>query len=142
MIFFKPELDSKALELIKELHDLLDVAADLDKIDQAQKNIDLYAMHYQLRPDTISFSNYQISLHDANVLNEELRKKYPAIEWMLDAAESLPRITPVRSSENTSVKPQEYYSLEQDRWGIKCHVLIKKGIVSYAEQFIDHVESD
>lgn len=142
MIFFKAELNYKALKLIKESHDLLDVATDLDKIDQAQNNIDRYAMDYQKSPNEVSLANYQTSLYNANNLDEELRKKYPTIDLMLNIANDLPKITFARSSGNAVVKPQEYRALSQDRCGIKCHVLIKKEIISHAEQFIDHVEPD
>lgn len=142
MIFFKVELNYKALKLIKESHDLLDVATDLDKIDQAQNNIDLHAMDYYKSQNELSFANYQTSLYNANNLDKELRKKYPTIDLLLNTAEMLPKITVARSSGNAVVKPQEYQALNQDRCGIKCHVLIKKGIISHAEQFIDRVESD
>ena len=72
-------------------------------------------------------------------LNEELRKKYPAIDRMLAVADRLsPSYAPLQTAAAAG-ETAEYRVLQQDYLGILCHVLLKKGITQNIEQIIENV---
>lgn len=118
MIHFKEELVSKALQLI-DAHGLADAANDLGLIQSAIDGVKLYG-----------------NTQSATILNEMLRRKYPTIKIMLDVANTMPRFKLGAATANHS-DFTIIDALQQDRCGILCDVLLKKGIIQSAEQFID-----
>lgn len=129
MIHFYPELVAKAEKIVAEARDLMDTASDLSRINNAIS--------------AINFSNainLQNTLQRAQELDGEMRQKHPMIKKMLCIANSMPRIM------NTSATPavanaqiDEIEALRQDYFGILYEVLVKKELISSAEQFIKWV---
>lgn len=129
MIHFYPELVAKAEKIVAEARDLMDTTSDLSRINNAIS--------------AINFSNainLQNTLQRAQELDVEMRQKHPMIKKMLRIANSMPRIV------NTSTAPavanaqiDEVEALRQDYFGILYEVLVKKGLISSAEQFIERV---
>jgi len=123
MIYFHEELVAKAPETIKDDADLADVQTDMQKIADAQNGIRQFC-------DTIT----------ARRLDAELRRKYPIIDEMLSFANTI--FSPVQHaprSENHMEAIPEANALQQDRYGILCHVALKKGITQSIKQFIKSV---
>ena len=121
MIHFDNNLVKEAFKIAHEAHELSDVANDLNRINTVLST-------------TPTIEN----LFEARRLDNELRKKYPTIDKMLAIANSYPIIR-VASQSNTQNSP-EYSNLNQDYFGILCYVLLKKGITSSIEQFIEKVD--
>ena len=118
-IHFVSDLESSALNALKDAEDCADIVNDLGRI------------HY-----TVTHGSEQ----DARALDHELRQKYPAIDAMLQAADNLQAtriplcFTTVKSG--SSAKS----NLQQDYWGIICDAAISKGIKKSIEDCIDHIE--
>lgn len=72
MIYFYDGIVAKTLETIKEAHDCADILCDLSRIDQAKTNVNLYG-----------------DVSAAHQLDEELRKKYPCIDAMINFANAM-----------------------------------------------------
>lgn len=110
MIHVCHELVAKTLEIIKESYDCADVLNDLNRINQAIENINLFGYWPA-----------------ADQLDRELRQKYPCIDKMLSFANSIsvpvPR-TPKTYSENETI-----LKLNQDFYGIICDTAINKQLV-------------
>ena len=121
MIHFDNNLAKEAFKIAHEAHELSDVANDLNRINTVLST-------------TPTIEN----LFEAQRLDNELRKKYPTIDKMLEIANSYPIIR-VASQSNTQDLP-EYANLKQDYFGILCDVLLKKGITTSIEQFIEKVD--
>ena len=121
MIYFDQVLVAKAL---KEVSDYIDIARDIARIQFLVGS--LYT---------------KVILMEARQLDQELRRKYPMIETLLALAEILPKTNSGASDQPLYMNntPAEIKNLIQDYYGILADVLIKKGIIHQAEQFIDHV---
>ena len=122
MIHFDPELVSKAIEAAKDVADLMDVTEDLQRIKNAEAGV-------LQSGDVIT----------ARKLDAQLREKYPIIDEMLDLANRMPPTLQTGSSSHTQL-PQEVNNLQQDYYGIICHIALKKGIVQSIKQFIKSVD--
>lgn len=135
MIYFYDKYLDEARKSIQESRELRDVENDLHRLDEKMRMIE-QAYLYLLPNDDI-----QYILKQARDLNCEIRKKYPTIDKMLDTAEKFPkRPRTIRTSHKEVVRPDEYTWLEQDKYGILCHMIIKKGITKTIEEIISHVE--
>ena len=124
MIYFHQHLVETAIKAIEDAHELLDIKNDITIIDSTICALRNYMNHE--------------NLHAAQELDEKLRKKYSTIELMLTVAD---QILPF-SSNSTYAQQQEIPEISrliQDRYGILCHVLLKKAIISNAEDFIEKV---
>ena len=117
-IRFVSDLESSVLKALKDAKDCADIKNDLDRI------------HY-----TITHGSEQTAWN----LDYELRKKYPAIDIMLQAADAL---KPSTSSYFTPVQDalSGKDALWQDYYGIICDVAISKGIKEGIENCIDHID--
>lgn len=116
---FNKELCAKALKIIHEASDLHDVAMDLKKIDQ------LFSMRLTLEV-----------MQEAISFDMKLRLKYPTIDKMINIANSFPAC-------NTFLTDYEQDPLEflkQDYYGIICDTVLKKGLASSIEEFIERRE--
>ena len=118
-IHFVSDLESSALNALKDAEDCADIVNDLGRI------------HY-----TVTHGSEQ----DARALDHELRQKYPAIDAMLRAADAL-QTTPIPSYFATAKSVLSAKSnLQQDYWGIICDAAISKGIKKSIEDCIDHID--
>ena len=111
MIYFYDELVRRTLETIKEAYDCADVLNDLNRIEQEIANIKLNG-----------------NLFMATQLDQEMRKKYPCIDRLIDFANSIP-IPSVRVKKSYSANEAIITSLNQDYYGILCDTAIKKQII-------------
>lgn len=118
-IHFISDLESSALNALKDAEDCADIVNDLGRI------------HY-----TVTHGSEQ----DARALDHELRQKYPAIDAMLRAADAL-QTTPIPSYFATAKSVLSAKSnLQQDYWGIICDAAISKDIKKSIEDCIDHID--
>lgn len=113
---FNKELCAKALKIIHESSDLHDVAMNLNKINY----------FLSLNP------TFEVRLK-AEAFNIELRQKYPTIDKMLNIANSI--FVSNEASTNYIQDPLEF--LKQDYYGIICDTVLKKGLASSIEEFIE-----
>ena len=122
MIHFDSKLVSKAIEAAKDADDLMDVTKDLQQIKNAEAGVFQFG-------DIVT----------ARRLDAKLREKYPIIDEMLDFANQM---SPALQTEASSYAqlPQEVSNLQQDYYGIICHIALKKGIVQSIKQFIKSVD--
>ena len=111
MIYFYDELVRRTLETIKEAYDCADVLNDLNRIEQEIANIKLNG-----------------NLFMATQLDQEMRKKYPCIDRLIDFANSIP-IPSVRVKKSYSANEAIITSLNQDYYGILCDTAIKKEFI-------------
>lgn len=121
MIHFDSDVVSKSIEAAKDIDDFMDAARDLQKIQNAENR-------------ALRFGD----VATARRLDAELRGKYPIIDEMLAFANRIPS-APRTDSSNLQL-PQEVNSLQQDYYGIICHVAMKKGIIQSIKQFIKSVD--
>ena len=122
MIYFYDELVTRTLETIKEAYDCADVLNDLNRIEQEIANIKLNG-----------------NLFMATQLEQEMRKKYPCIDRLIDFANSIP-IPSVRVKKSYSANEAIITSLNQDYYGILCDTAIKKQIIQSIKEFIKNVD--
>ena len=122
MIHFDPELVRKVIEVAKDAADLRDVTKDLQQIKNAEAGILQFG-------DVVT----------ARRLDAKLRKKYPVIDEMLDLANRMPSALQTGPSSHMQL-PQEVSNLQQDYYGIICHIALKKGLVQSIKQFIKSVD--
>lgn len=135
MIYFYDKYLDEARKSIQESRELWDVENDLRKLDEKMCMIEQACIY------SVTNENILHILKQARDLNCEIRKKYLTIDKMLDIAEKLPkRPRTIKSSHKEFVRPDEYTWLEQDKYGILCHTIIKKGITKTIEEIISHVE--
>lgn len=122
MIHFYDSIVAKTLETIKEAYDCADILRDLIRIEQAKANVNLY--------DGVTA---------AHQLDEELRRKYPCIDAMINFANTM--LPPVPQSRKIySLSEAAVSDLTQDYYGILCDTAIKKAIVREMKQFIRSVD--
>jgi len=117
-IYFVSDLEQLAVMAIKNAHDCADIDNDLSRI-----------------LNTIRYGTER----DANVLDAELRWKYPAINAMQQVANSLPGL-PCRRTAGIRGGSSNKENLRIDYWGILCDTAIKKGLKRNFEECIDHIE--
>lgn len=116
-IYFVGDLEATTLRVIEEAHDCADVATDLCRIQ-----------------NTIAYGKDE----EATRLDLELWKKYPAINAMLQIANSLP-MQPSQYAAAAAGESPSKANLRQDYYGILCDTAVKKGIKKSIEDCIDHV---
>lgn len=119
-IYFASDLAERTLKALTETHEDMDVMNDLKRIQQMIQ----YGTNEQAR-----------------ALDREMRKKYPMIDCLLQAADNIPAQAhfSIYCGQGITVSPEKS-NLEQDYWGILCDTAIKKGIKRSIEDCIDHVE--
>lgn len=122
MIHFDPELVSKAIEAAKDAADFKDVTEDLQRIKSAETGVLQFG-------DVVT----------ARRLDAELREKYPIIDEMIELANRMPPALQTGSSNHPQL-PREVSNLQQDYYGIICHIALKKGMVQSTKQFIKSVD--
>ena len=122
MIYFYDDLVARTVETIKESHDCTDILNDLNRIDQAITNINLYG-----------------NLSVADQLDRELRHKYPCINNMVEFANFF-SISEPRAKKKYSASEAALSNLEQDYFGILCDTAIKKQMVHSIKEFIKNVD--
>ena len=122
MIHFYESIVAKTLETIKDAYDCADILHDLSRIEQAKANVNLYG-----------------GVSTAHQLDEELRKKYPCIDAMINFANTMlppgPQSKKIYSPNEAAVS-----NLTQDYYGILCDTAVKKKIVPEMKQFIRFVD--
>lgn len=122
MIYFYDEVLAKTIEAIQNAHDCVDIYNDLNRIEQAKQNIQMYG-----------------GLMTAQQLDLELRQKYPGINNMLKLAASIS--TPVINTQrNRSMSELANSYLDQDYYGILYDTAVKKQMISDIKEFIKKVE--
>lgn len=124
MIHFDLELVSKVIEAARDATDLRDINFDFQRIKSAET-------------DVLQFGD----VVTAQRLDAELREKYPIIDKMLDIAKSMPSALQTGSSNHAQL-PQEVNNLQQDYYGIICHIALKKGMVQSVKQFIKSLSTN
>lgn len=133
-IYFRKALVEEALKAVLESHELSEVGKDIDNILQQMEQV--------ISSNLMQENNGNVrlwELQQARKLNDAMRKKYPIIVNMLNIAERLtPKGTSAETGSHTS-ETLEYILLEQDYYGILCHVLLKKKITETIEEFIEKV---
>lgn len=134
MIYFRESYISEAYKIIDELREFSDTRDDLQKIEGMKQRIKI-AIYSRA-----SVSEMNNVLQHAKNLNDELNRKYPIIQQMLQCANGLKRTHSTNSMDTSDNIPDAYKMLEQDRCGILCHTLLKKGITNTIEETIEHVE--
>lgn len=122
MIHFYDSLVARTLEIAKNAYDCADVFNDLNRIGQAQERVKVYG-----------------DLCTADQLNQELRKKYPSIDAMNKAADSMPVLFPQPTKQYT-IYEAVIENLKNDYYGILCGTAIKKGVIHSAKEFIENVD--
>lgn len=123
MIYFFNTIQNNALKIIKEAYDCADVLRDLNRIEQARANL----------------GNGYRGVFEADMLDRELRQKYPAIDLMLDFANTMlppsPQVSNIRSEEEIAIS-----NLDQDYCGILCDTAVKKGLAKSIKDCIESVD--
>lgn len=120
MIYFYPSIVCKTLEVIKDATDCKTVCNDLARIKAAKAEV-------EDKGDCAV----------ANLLDQELRKKYPYIILMLTVGDQMLTL-PIREY-NTNALPV-MQRLDQDYYGILCDTAIKKGVIKDPIEFIQNVK--
>lgn len=124
MIYFHQNLAKKAIKAIEETHELLEIKSGIADIDATIGKI----------RNCMSYENLQA----AQNLDRTLRKKYSTIALMLEVADKMaPLSLNVGYAQQNEIP--EITKLTQDRCGILCHTLLKKGIIGKTEDFIEKV---
>ena len=135
MVYFYDKYLGEARKAIQESRELRDAEIDLQKLDEKMRLIEQACIYLATNDDM------QHILRQARELNCEIRKKYPTIDKMLEIAEKFPKMPrTIRRGDKEAFRPMEYSLLEQDKYGILCHTLLKKGITKTIEEIISHVE--
>ena len=122
MIYFYDDPVEIKVETIKEAYDCEDILNDLKRINQAITNIKLYG-------------NWSGVDH----LDQELRKKYPCIDNMVEFANSIPVPVP-RVKNNYSPSEAVLSNLEQNYFWILYDTTIKKQMIHSIKEFIKNVD--
>lgn len=121
-IYFAEELFENVLQIIRESYDCVDVANDLENIQ-----------------NTIRYG----SDLEAARLDDYMRRKYPIIDTMINTANSIQARSYFGNYGNPGNSSLSLYKsrLEQDRCGILCQTAIEKGLKQNLKSCIDHVEA-
>lgn len=117
-IHFKADMETATLKIINEAYDCAEAANDLLRIQ-----------------NTIAYGTDE----DAMCLDSELRRKYPAINAMLQIADSLP-MQPSQRVASASIESPSKANLRQDYYGILCDIAVKKNIKKSIQDCIDYTE--
>jgi len=126
-IYFDDALFKRALNMIKDGYDCKDIYKDLERIEQAKANV-------------YSYSGVSLACQ----LDQELRRKYDNIDVMLKIANSmqsnsflqpLPQDGQTHSAEEVAIS-----NLEQDRCGILCDTIVKKGLAQSIKHCIKDIK--
>lgn len=121
MIYFYDSLVAQTVEIIKSAYDCADVLNDLNRIEQAKER------------------TYNGDCLTGEVLDQELREKYPCIDKLLQGANSFPSVS--RQSERVYSNSERItMALDQDKYGILCDTAIKKGLIHSIKEFIKSVD--
>ena len=134
-IYFHKNLTEKALKALEESHELSDLSRDLQKVQWQMEQV-AYSNLSQIYDN---FERFQ-RLQQAKELNNELRKKYPVINNLLNIANRLPRVQSSSPASSSASETDEYECLRQDYYGILCHTLLKKKLIEAIEEFIEQVK--
>ena len=134
-IFFYKNFVKEALNAIKEGRELAEVKDDLENVRQQMEQVQIFKLALE-RDNNIKLWK----LEQARKVDRMIRNKYPVINNMLNIAN---RLLPRQNSGNTGsgeTETNEYICLNQDYYGILCHVLLKKKLIETIEDFIEKVE--
>lgn len=120
MYYFDSNLVKYATELLKEYKNLSEAARDVEYLE----NIICSPYHYYFD------SNWLLQI------DQQMRKKYPAIDAMQALADAVNWIKLPIGQQSYNVSTAEIERLKFDRFGIMAHALksVKK-VVDYAEFF-------
>lgn len=118
MIYFYDDLVAQTFDIVKNAYDCADILNDLNRIKQAIAKV-------RSCGDWLT----------ADRLNHELREKYPSINAMNKAADSIPVLFP-QSTKQYTIYDAAIENLKNDAYGILCGTAIKKGLVHSAKEFI------
>ena len=135
LIHFHKDLVQKSLKAIREAQELSEVSKDIDEVLRQMEQVSAVNLTQEY-DDNIKL----LKLRQAMSLDKTMREKYPVIDNMLNIAYGL---GPKQTSSGTSFytnETKEYQALEQDYYGILCHVLLKKGFTETIEEFIEKVD--
>lgn len=129
-IYFKSEVVKLVEKLLKDEY-LLDAANDIARINFAEEQIHKQVLY---------------AVDKAQLLDDELTQKYPVINELFTFANILTanltnsngclRNSVSRVSNKTPAE-NALSALSQDRFGIICHVALKKKIITEYSQFVD-----
>ena len=129
-IYFKSEVVKLVEKLLKDEY-LLDAAKDIARINFAEEQIHKQVLY---------------AVDKAQLLDDELTQKYPVINELFTFANILTanltnsngclRNSVSRVSNKTPAE-NALSALSQDRFGIICHVALKKKIITEYSQFVD-----
>lgn len=129
-VYFKSEV-VKLVEKLLKAEDLLDAANDIARINYAEEQIHKQVLY---------------AVDKALLLDEELTQKYPEINELFTFTNNLiANLTnpngclrnSVSSVSNKTPVENALSTLSQDRFGIICHVALKKKIITEYSQFVD-----
>ena len=121
MIHFYSEPVAKVLEIIIDSSDCANIRQDLNRIEQAKINVNLYG-----------------NLVSAYKLDQELREKYPCIHIMNDYAKAIdPQI--LQNTNHYTPSEAIVSNLDNDKYGILCDTALRKGVIQEIKQFIQSV---
>lgn len=134
-IYFYKNLTAAALKALEESHELSDISQDLQKVQWQMEQV----AYSNLCLVCDNFERFR-RLQQARELNNELRKKYPVINNMLNIANRLPRAQAPSPASAGAPETDEYEFLRQDYFGILCHTLLNKKLIEAGEEFIERVE--
>lgn len=128
MVYFK-DVFLKLARCAIQTHDDNDTAEaahDILRIECAEKAINNQKVY---------------AINEAICLDRELREKYPTINALFIAANTMKSTSSnnMFQSNNDPVRDVQTF-LRQDYYGILCHVALRKSIISEIKQFIDRVE--
>ena len=121
MIYFKKELKDKA-DALREIKEYADAFNDISRIENTIEN--LYTDEDYLK---------------AQQLDQELIARYCEIQVMLAVANTMPKIKGLSINSSLDNTPQVVKNLNQDRFGIYAHILLKSKNIAEIKDFIDYV---
>ena len=134
-IYFHKNLVEEALKALRESPELSDISNELKIVWQQMKQVKYSNLVLE------SDNNIKMQkLQQAKELNGIIRQKYPVIDNMLAVADLLFQKRPVSRRSVGAVETNEYKCLEQDYYGILCHVLLKKRNIENIKEFIEKVD--
>lgn len=123
-IHFKNDL-AQIVEKLHAANDTREEIKDLNRINNAIYNF--YCID---------------GIHQARLLDQELREKYIEINLMLRIAEEMSNNNPLQKFESNSqnCSPVELECLKQDYYGISVKLLMDLHKIHEIKEFIDHVD--
>lgn len=129
MIYFNVELVQLAIQIVLDTYgqyhdEFIDECNDLCRIHLAKQNL-----------------FHKKGKEYARQLNAELRKKYPIIDNMLAVANQMVPKGSTICSNTCEIPPiDEMSELQQDHFGILCHVLLRKHRIEGIADFFSHLD--